>query len=127
MKAITTRYMGPTNTRGARILATDVDKNRVTIPYPYELSGQDVHQAAAKALCEKMGWEGELIGGSTKRGYVFVFDSRVRANVIERNGKAVQSIADRFVHRCEIHNDHSSKESAAMCDRLRANAGRYQR
>ncbi len=73
MKAITTRYMGPTNTRGARILATDEDKNRVTISYPYELSGEAVHLKAAQALCNMMKWSGNLVGGSTKRGYVFVF------------------------------------------------------
>ena len=28
MKAIRTRYLGPTNTRGARILATDDDGHR---------------------------------------------------------------------------------------------------
>ena len=76
MKAIKTKYKGPTNTRGSRIIASDEDGNRVTISYPYELSGQDVHHKAAAALCEKMGWGdgSDLIGGSLKNGYVFVFD-----------------------------------------------------
>lgn len=74
MKAIQTKYKGPTNTRGSRIIASDEDGNRITIPYPHELSGQDVHHKAAQALCEKMGWTGELVGGSLKKGYVFVFD-----------------------------------------------------
>lgn len=73
MKAISTRYKGPTDTKGARIVATDSDNNRVTISYPYELSGEDVHRKAAEALCAKMGWTGKLIGGGTKQGYVFVF------------------------------------------------------
>lgn len=73
MKAISTRYKGPTDTKGARIIATDSDNNRVTISYPYELSGEDVHRKAAEALCAKMGWTGKLIGGGTKQGYVFVF------------------------------------------------------
>ena len=73
MKAITTRYLGPTNFRGSRIKATDDDGNSVTIPYPYELSGEDVHRAAADALCVKMGWTGKLVGGSIKTGYAFVF------------------------------------------------------
>jgi len=73
MKAIETRYHGPTNTRGARITASDLDGNRVTIGYPHELSGEACHQAAADALMNKMGWSGRLAGGATKRGYVFVF------------------------------------------------------
>lgn len=73
MKAIETKYIGPTNYRGARIIATDNDKNRVTISYPHELSGEDVHRKAAEALRDKMGWTGRLVGGSTRNGYCFVF------------------------------------------------------
>lgn len=80
MKAIETKYLGPTDFKGSRIVADDGDGNRVTISYPYELSGEEVHRAAAVALCEKMGWSGAdtLVGGSTKRGYVFVFTNEGR-------------------------------------------------
>lgn len=73
MKAISTRYHGPTNTRGSRISASDLDGNRVSIPYPHELSGEAVHRAAAEALMAKMQWTGQIIGGAVKHGYVFVF------------------------------------------------------
>ena len=73
MKAITTTYHGATNTRGSRITASDEDGNRITIPYPHELSGEAVHRKAAAALCTKMNWSGRLTGASLKRGYVFVF------------------------------------------------------
>ena len=73
MKAIVTKYHGPTNTRGSRISASDTDRNRISIPYPHELSGEDVYRLAAETLCKKMGWPGRLIGGSVKNGYVFVF------------------------------------------------------
>lgn len=73
MKAIVTKYHGPTDTRGSRIVATDSDGNRASIPYPHELSGEACHKKAADALCAKMGWSGELIGGGLKNGYVFVF------------------------------------------------------
>jgi hypothetical protein len=73
MKAIVTKYHGPTNFKGSRITATDEDGNRITISYPHELSGEDVHRAAAQALCDKMKWTGQLVGGSLKNGYVFVF------------------------------------------------------
>lgn len=73
MKAIITKYHGPTNYKGSRITATDEDGNRATISYPYELSGEAVHRKAAQALCDKMGWQGTLAGGSLKHGYVFTF------------------------------------------------------
>jgi hypothetical protein len=76
MKAIKTKYKGPTNTRGSRIIASDEDGNKVTISYPYELSGEDCHRKAAVALCEKMGWGRDLVSGSLKNGYVFVFSDR---------------------------------------------------
>lgn len=73
MKAIETKYLSATNVRGSRIKAYDCDNNQVTISYPYELSGEDVHRKAAEALRDKMGWTGELVGGGTKHGYTFVF------------------------------------------------------
>jgi hypothetical protein len=73
MKAIVTKYHGPTNFKGSRISASDSDGNRVSISYPHELSGEAVHRKAAEALCQKMGWTGELIAGGLKSGYVFVF------------------------------------------------------
>lgn len=73
MRAIFTKFHGPTNFRGARISASDSDGNRVTISYPYELSGEACHRAAVDALRAKMGWNGEMVSGGTKNGYVFVF------------------------------------------------------
>jgi len=73
MKAIVTKYLSPTNTKGARIRASDEDGNKVIIPFPYELSGEAVHRKAAQALADRMNWSGKLIGGSLKNGYVFVF------------------------------------------------------
>ncbi len=75
MKAIKTKYLGPTDTRGSRISASDEDGNRITIPYPHELNNDRGHLAAAEALCRKMKWSGELNGGSLKNGYVFTFDA----------------------------------------------------
>lgn len=77
MKAITTRYLGATDTRPARILATDLDNNRITLkvdsdtPFPYDAQ----HRAAAVRLCESMRWPGAetLIGGAVKVGMVWVF------------------------------------------------------
>ncbi len=76
MKAITTKYKGASNYRGSRIVAADSDGNRITIPYPYELSGEDVFKSAAVALCKKMSWSTDLLGGGVKDGYVFVFKNQ---------------------------------------------------
>lgn len=74
MKAITTTYHGPTNTRGARISADDSDGNRVTVPYLYEDEHRS-HDNAAFHLCDKMGWNGTLLRGSIRRGYVYVWQT----------------------------------------------------
>jgi hypothetical protein len=63
MKAIRTRYRGPTNTKGSKIIASDADGNRVSISYPHQLNSDDAHELAAYRLMEKMGWTNELIGG----------------------------------------------------------------
>jgi len=76
MKAIITKYMGPTDFKGSRIKAHDDEGHSVTIGYPYELSGEAVYKEAAVALCKKMGWPCELLGGGTKNGYVFVFKNQ---------------------------------------------------
>ena len=74
--AIVTRYLGPTNYRGARIVADAGMKRRVTIGYPHEYSGAETHFQAARALCAKFGWHGELVAGGLEDGnYVFVFSA----------------------------------------------------
>lgn len=93
MKAIETKYHGPTDSKGARISASDMDNNRVYISYPHELSGADCHEAAARALMAKMGWAGEIIGGATKTGYAWVFvpgswkvDAKTQAERLAKRG-----------------------------------------
>ena len=75
MKAIETRYLGPTSTKGARIVAHDGDNNRIVVGYTATLTLIKSYRVAAEALRDKMGWSGELVGGATKRGYTFVFVS----------------------------------------------------
>ncbi len=76
MKAITTKYHGPTNTRGSRVSASDEDGNRVSLPYDHALNQDEMHDAAALALCAKMKWIGhDLMRGHQKQGNVYVFMS----------------------------------------------------
>lgn len=71
-QAIVTKYLGPTDCRGARIKATAC-AGSITVPYDYGLSTQAAHGAAARALADKFGWVGNMVGGSTPDGYCFVF------------------------------------------------------
>ena len=71
MKAILTKYLGPTDRRGSRIKATDGDLNAITISY--DDASSNPHRDAAIALCAKMGWHGLMAQGGTPEGDVFVF------------------------------------------------------
>lgn len=71
MKAITTKYLPATNTKGARIAAFDGDGNRITVSYDHRCSAQGAHAGAAIALCEKMGWKPYFSSGWLK-GAVYV-------------------------------------------------------
>jgi len=75
MKAISTKYHGATDTKGSRISARDCDGNRVFVSHHTALGQEDSHKRAVRALMEKMGWDGELIGGYVGSGMVWVFDS----------------------------------------------------
>jgi hypothetical protein len=64
--------------------AHDGDGNRITIHVP-SAQFEDGHKAAAIALCDKMNWQGELIGGHVLKGgvnngmaWVWVDDSSPR-------------------------------------------------
>lgn len=55
MQAIQTKYLGPTNHRGARIKAT-CDSGSVTVSWDYSHNVEDNHRLAAEALSLKLGW-----------------------------------------------------------------------
>jgi hypothetical protein len=73
MTAIVTTYHGPTNTRGSKIIADAGMKRRVSVSYDYAMNTEDNHAAAARALCAKFDWTGDLRSGGRERGFVFVF------------------------------------------------------
>lgn len=85
MQAIHTKYVGPTNTKGARIKAYTHAGLSATIAYPYALSYELCHFEAVKALVEKHNLEWPIddmrYGDSADgKGYVFCFaDSIVGA------------------------------------------------
>jgi hypothetical protein len=90
--AIVTKYLGPTNYRGARIRASvpsriaDCDPERaaeypnhrpgywrLTISYPDCPNSEDAHRVAAEALRDRLGWTGTLHAGALDTGYAFTF------------------------------------------------------
>ena len=85
MKAIQTKYFGPGNVKGSRFKASDEDGNSITVPYDYAMDSEGNHDRAAVALCEKMGWTGNLYRGGLKDGNVYVFGpgKSDKAQVIE--------------------------------------------
>ena len=58
MQAIVTKYLSPTNTRGARIKATahTGQGGSITVPWDYALDTSANHRAAALALANKYKW-----------------------------------------------------------------------
>lgn len=95
MKAIKTQYLGPTNTRGSRILASTGEKGqRLYLAEWGSLSIGAAQALAALRLCEKMGWPLDMVGGGfpdgtmawvfasspdrTLRSFVVQFEARLR-------------------------------------------------
>jgi hypothetical protein len=79
-KAITTRYAGPTNTRGSRIIASAA-KVRVTMPYCHKYDDTRNHLEAARMLASKLGWHARFVGGRTDNGDC-VFTSYIDSDCI---------------------------------------------
>jgi len=49
MQAIHSKYLPATNSRGSRIKAT-CERGSITIPFPYDKSGDEVHREAVQQL-----------------------------------------------------------------------------
>ena len=77
MQAIQTRYMTPTNTKGARIKA-QCDAGTLYVAWDHGLSVEQNHQVAAQELIRKLDWtqeagyKGDWVGGCLPDGsYAF--------------------------------------------------------
>lgn len=77
MKAIFTKYVGPTMTKGRRIAITDGDWHMI-VPLNYDVCDTDAHWDAMGKFVKKYwihfemrsGWS--WVAGDTKDGHVFV-------------------------------------------------------
>ncbi len=85
-QAIETRYAGPTNHRGARIIVS-AQAGRITVGWDHALGIDANHVAAARAFAERWGWAGRWVGGGLADGkgnvFVFVDDAHNYAFVVE--------------------------------------------
>ena len=78
MQAIIVKYFGAGNVRGSRWVAK-AKGGSVTVPYDHALNADDNAEAAAVALCKKLGWDFELAGGTLPDGsrvFVLLTDAR---------------------------------------------------
>jgi len=71
MQAIRTRYHGPTNVRGSRIIAS-CEAGRVIMDYNHALNLEGNHAAAARMLLDKFGWKGVYHGGVFDHDYFWI-------------------------------------------------------
>jgi len=76
MQTIHTKYVGPGNVRGSRVIATAAGGTKVTLGWASELDSSANHDRAARALAVKLGWSGRFHSGGLKDGSrVYVFDN----------------------------------------------------
>lgn len=106
-KAITTRYIPWTNTKPARIKATDGDNHSVYISADGDGSEiiEEHHRLAAVKLCEKMDWDHtHLVGGGTGKGYVWVWDDDgVRAKALREIAEVLSRHPDAATGNSVVH------------------------
>lgn len=71
-QTIQTKYIAPSNFRGARIKAKAANGKVIVVSYDHGLNVDENHAKAAETLQEKMQWTGkhygELIGGQNADG-----------------------------------------------------------
>lgn len=117
MKAIETKYVGPSNKRGSHIVASDGEGNRVSVPFDHSLSRYNAYK--------KMGWSGKIIGGSLRNNYVWVFasgddEASSRDPRRRRASKLVRS-KEKFIGekiRTLRHEGYPPKQSVAIAYRM---------
>jgi hypothetical protein len=74
MLTITTRYTGPTNTRGSRVIATATINGRrrsARVPFDYAAGAYGTHEQAAAALGAKLGVKVYDAREGTRTGWRF--------------------------------------------------------
>lgn len=74
-QAIETKFRGPTNCQGARVVAR-AQAGRLVVSWDHGESVEENHRRAALRLAERYGWpSADMVGGGNAKGdgYVWVF------------------------------------------------------
>lgn len=81
-QAITTKFHGPTDSRGSRYSAR-CEAGRVTVAADDGLSDHENHKAACLALLRKLGWDSRpFYGGITTDSHGVFVDAAPEARVV---------------------------------------------
>lgn len=76
MQAVKTKYYGPTNCRGSKIIAS-CEAGKIQMPYRHELNIDENHRAACVALIKKLWWDSgyysHMVGGQHGDAFYWVF------------------------------------------------------
>lgn len=70
MQTIITKYIGPTNFKGARVKATSTSGKSITVSWNHEMNADGNHRAAMIELLNRLDWKvkqyarGNLTGGA---------------------------------------------------------------
>lgn len=63
VKAIQTKFIGPSNTKGARVRAW-INGSSAAVSWDYGAEVADNHGMAARKLAASLKWDGRLVGGT---------------------------------------------------------------
>jgi hypothetical protein len=80
MKTIQTKYLPATDRKPSRIKAWSENMS-VIVSYDSGVSAINAFWNAANKLALKQGWSGDMIGGGSDNGYVFVFANDERFTI----------------------------------------------
>jgi hypothetical protein len=78
LQTISTRDIGPTDTKPARISAATPFGYRLIVSRHIKEDYFEAHATAARILANRLNWTEEFIPGVTRDGYCFVVDCGVR-------------------------------------------------
>ena len=109
MQAITTKFLGPTDTKGARIKAS-TGEGSMTVAYEYDADNSEArHRRAAQLLAERRGWmvpgDGRrLVGGwlGKGEGWAFIVEERPLVVITVDGGVANAEVVRGYAELVEV-------------------------
>jgi hypothetical protein len=87
MQAIFTKSLGPTNNRGARVVA-ECDAKRIVVSWEYSLNVEQNHERAAMLLIGQLGWTDSIKEGMPFSRALECFHAHWATGSLKREGYA---------------------------------------